>query len=192
MSTKKTFRLKGSVLWARGLAALAAAVGAFAVVGVIQAAGGLPGVQSSLPPAKATVLARSQQAIATAQARHPTKPAHPTPPADAPTPTLTAGIIQAHQGPFPNTEFSVANMYRGPVGGRWEIVFAGTAWTTFPTAGSGALRIYTISGDLIGVFAAPGGSTTLRITGVTGAILRLQSGTSATLSFNLATNTFSG
>lgn len=192
MGTQKNAGPRRSVVWTRGLAALAAATCALALVGVIHAAGGLPGAQSSVPPAKATVLARSQQAIATAQARHPTKPAHPTPPPAEPTPTLTAGIIETHQGPFPNTTFSVANMYRGPVGAQWEVVFAGTAWATFPTAGSGALRIYTITGNSIGVFAAPGGSMTLRITSVTGAIVRLQSDTGAALSFNLATNTFGG
>lgn len=192
MGNKSNVGPRRPVVWTRGLAALAAVICALALVGVIQAAGGLPGVQSPLPPAKATVVARSDQAIATARARHPTKPAHVTPPPAAPTPTLTAGIIQTHQGPFPNTAFSVANMYRGPVSARWEVVFAGTAWTTFPAVGSGALRVYTITGDLISVFPAPDSSTTLRITGVTGAILRLQSDTGAALSFNLETNTFGG
>jgi hypothetical protein len=177
----------GSNSRVRVLLACAGVVLLFAVVGIVTASASQP---TSLPSAKATVLARQAQAIATARARHPTKPANVSPPAPEPTATLTAGIFPTHQGPFSNSTFSVEDMYRGPVGSQWEIVFAGTAWTDYPTEGVGALRVYTITGDLIGAFNAPDHSSYLDITGIRGTTLQLQSDKSSSLTFDLATNLF--
>lgn len=162
------------------------------LVGLHSAGGGAVGASGvqGLPPAKATIIARQNQAMATAQAQHPVKTGGYNPPPAVPTATLTAGIFQTHQGPFSNSTFSVEDMYRGPVGSQWEVVFAGTAWTNFPSSGVGALRVYSLTGGLIGVFVAPDHSIYIEITGISETTLQLKSDKSATLSFNLATNTF--
>jgi hypothetical protein len=110
----------------------------------------------------------------------------------AATPTLTSGIF-AHPGhvPFTAAEFSPTSLYRGQVGSRWEFVYAGEAWTNAAAKqGNGALRIYDSHQTLLGVFTAPGAAQSLTISSVHGNIVTLASDTGATLTFNLATDTF--
>lgn len=177
-----------------------ALVGAFALVEIILAHGAAsPTVSSTststppLPPAKATLLARSQQAIATAQAAPQTpKPTNVTSSADVPTATLTAGITYEHQGPFSNSDFSIDDVYRGQVNGQWVIIYAGTAWINFPTKGVGALKIYNLDGGFSGVLDTTDGSDNLKIIGVSGTTLQITSDKGTHLTFDMATDTWSG
>jgi hypothetical protein len=196
--TKHTRQVGGSTLHARhrilAAGAVLALVSAFAVVEIIHAQGGFSPATGSVPPlpsAKATVLARSQQALATAQAA-PRAPKTTTgiPPTAAPTATLTAGITYEKQGPFSNSDFSIYDVYRGPVTGRWVVVYAGTSWINFPKDGLGALRVYTIDGGFTGTFDAPDGSGDLNITGVSGATLQITSDKGTQLTFDMATDTW--
>lgn len=175
-------------------------IGAFVFVEIILAYGTAnPAASSSsastppLPPAKATILARSQQALATAQAA-PRAPKTTTgiSPTAAPTATLTAGITDESQGPFSNSDFSIYDVYRGPVNGRWVVIYAGTSWINFPKDGLGALRVYTIDGGFTGTFDAPDGSGDLNITGVSGTMLQITSDKGTHLTFDMATDTWSG
>jgi hypothetical protein len=171
-----------------------ALVCAFAAVEAIQAQSGFgPAIGSTppLPPAKATLLARSQQAIATARAKpNGSKPTNVAPPRVQPTATFTSGIFQEHQGPFSNSDFSIDDVYRGQVNGHWVVIYAGTTWTNFPNQGVGALRVYTVDAGLIGTFNTPDGSSNLNITGISGTTLRVVSNKGAQLTFNMVTDTF--
>ncbi|HEX8731263.1 MAG TPA: hypothetical protein VF725_04295 [Ktedonobacterales bacterium] len=153
------------------------------------------------PPAKAAILQREQNAIATAQANaHATKPTHYTPPPSAPAATPVTGIEGLHQGPFPACQFSVNNFWQGPVNGQWELVYAGTKNSNIATCsnGQGALAIYSEEmgryGDgpvtTIGTFTVPTSATSLTITGVNGGDMSVRTNTGATLTFDLHTNTF--
>src|SRR5690348_16035585 len=93
-SASSTLHVRRRIL---AVGAILALVGAFALVEIILAhSAASPTVGSTststppLPPAKATLLARSQQAIATAQAAPQTpKPTNVTSSSDVPTATLT-------------------------------------------------------------------------------------------------------
>ncbi len=171
-----------------------ALVGAFALIEIILAHGGVVGPAADstppLPPAKATIFARSQQAIATARAGTPAPKLPYAPPAAQPTATLTTGIFQEQEGPFSNSDFSIHDEYQGPVDGHWVVIYAGTAWTNFPTTGVGALRVYTVGVRFVGVFDAPDGSGDLNITGVSGTTLQIVSDKGTHLTFDMATDTF--
>ncbi len=149
--------------------------------------------QASLPPDKATVFAQynaTRSAIET-QVPAATKGSHSQPSAVS-TPTFTSGITYFDgQDKFPN--FTTNDAYRGQVNGVWEFVYVGSD-TTKSATGVGAVRVYTFSNatgnQLLGVFDAPDGSTWLGITGVEGNVLRLKSNKTASLGFDLTTNTF--
>lgn len=178
----------------RGIvAAAAAAVVVLAIAGVIWAVGGSGGAglgaaQPTLAPTgatatgiaqeKATIVAQGTVIAATGQAQ--------------PAPTYPTGIFQTHQSPVGNSVFSVMTEYEGPLGSQWVFVFAGTAWTNFPNTGVGALMVYTSTQGHVGTFDAPDGSSWLKITAINGSVLQLQSDKSASLTFDLATNTFGG
>lgn len=172
-----------------------ALVGAFALLGILRAqsasgpaaTGSLP----PLPPAKATILARSQQALATAQAG-PQAPKYTNvaPGRAQPTATFTTGITDENQGPFSNSDFSIDDVYRGQVNGHWVVIYAGTAWTNFPTEGVGALRVYNLDVGYAGVFDTPDGSSDLKITAVSGTTLQIVSNKGTHLTFDMVTDTF--
>lgn len=110
----------------------------------------------------------------------------------APTATLPTGIV-AHpgQGPFTADQFSATTLYRGWVGSRWVNVYAGEAWTNAAAKqGKGALRVYDSQMRLTGVYTAPGATKWLKIKSAQGSALSLTTNTGATLTFDLATNTF--
>lgn len=188
---------RGATLTGRRVFALAivlALVGVFAAIEAIQAQGGFgPAVGSTppLPPAKATLLARSQQAIATARAKPSTpKSTNVMPPRAQPTATFTTGITYENQGPFSNSTFSIHDVYRGQVNGHWVVIYAGTAWTNFPNQGVGALRVYNLDVGYAGIFDTPDGSGDLQITGVSGTTLQVVSNKGTHLTFDMVTDTF--
>ena len=194
-SASSTLPARRRVLAAGVLLAL---VGVFALVEIILAHGvASPAASFSststppLPPAKATILARSQQALATAQAA-PRAPKTTTgiPPTAAPTATLITGITDEHQGPFSNSDFSIDDVYRGHVNGQWVIIYAGTAWINFPTKGGGALKIYNLYGGFSGLLDTPDSSDNLNITGVSGTTLQITSDKGTHLTFDMATDTW--
>lgn len=170
-----------------------ALVGAFAMLGILRAqsaSGPAADTTPPLPPAKATILARSQQALATAQAGPQAPKSTNVAPARAqPTATFTTGITDENQGPFSNSDFSIDDVYRGQVNGHWVVIYAGTAWTTFPTEGVGALRVYDLDAGF-GIFDAPDGSGDLKITAVSGTTLQIVSNKGTQLTFDMVTNTF--
>ncbi len=180
-------------LVARGLSAhlmvgIALVALLFAIAVIVRPAGAESTPNPSVAP-KAVELQHAQS-VATARAQHPVKPANAVPPPSQPTPALVAGIFQTRQGPFSNSMFSVADGYQGSVGTRWLVVFAGTEWTTYPTDGEGALRIYSVGGGYVGTFVAPLSSSYLDITGVKGTTLTLLADDRTPLTFDLANDTF--
>jgi len=192
--TTRHFRLPTSLLGKSLLVVAAVAIMALAAVVIVQGVGLAASSPNASSSYKATTLAGEANARATAQAQ----PQRTKPPfvveTPQPTATFTAGIIQTHQGPFSNEDFSVGNMYRGPAGSHWDVVFAGTDWTGaatgYHTGGKGALRIYNLSGSYEGIFLAPDDSTWVNIISVSGTTLTLQSDKTASFTFDLLTNTY--
>ena len=169
---------------------------AVTVIGLSQAA--KPMALSSAPHPDVTPTFRSQpltgqKATVVAQ-MDATFSATWTAEAAAPTPTFTTGIFPALQDKF--ATFYGSEGYEGQINGTWEIVRPGTEWPT-PVAdysspgGYGAVRVYNaISLQLIGDFPAPDHSTWLDITAVKGDVLWLKSDKTASLGFDMTTNTF--
>ncbi|WIG61171.1 MAG: hypothetical protein OJF49_003919 [Ktedonobacterales bacterium] len=150
------------------------------------------GAYSNYPPAKATEMAREQQAMATARANS-NKPSKATeiPSSPQPTATFQAGIVNAHQAPFPPSVFFVNNSYAGPVNGVWEVVYAGRVTNQDGSAGQGGLRIYNMVTDTnLGQFLAPAGTSALTITAVNGVVMQLRSDSGQLLTFNLQTHQY--
>ncbi len=112
--------------------------------------------------------------------------------ATATAPALTPGIVALPvHAPFSAAEFSATTLYQGRVGSQWVYVYAGEAWTDAAAhQGAGALRIYDSHQTLLGVYTAPGATSSLTITSVHGAVVSLTTNTGATLTFSLATDTF--
>jgi hypothetical protein len=114
--------------------------------------------------------------------------------AAAPTPTFTTGIFPALQDKF--ASFYGSEGYEGQINGVWELVRPGTEWPApvsdySAPGGYGAVRVNNaISHQLIGDFPAPDHSTWLVITAVNGDVLWLKSDKTASLGFDMATNTF--
>jgi hypothetical protein len=102
-----------------------------------------------------------------------------------------------HQGPFPGSEFYVANFWQGPVGGRWLLVYAGGVRGGDGSVTRGGLRVYTepvdpnVGSDLtyVGEYSAASMSP-LRLVGVSGTVAALQDGNSRRLQFDLGSRTF--
>ncbi len=155
------------------------------------------------PPAKAAILEREQNELATARAGSPA-PKNPnyTPPASAPQPTPVAGIEDGvHEAPFPACEFLDNNFWQGPANGQWYLVYAGSASAHISTCdhSQGTLAIFSEQigryGDgpmtTVGWFTAPAGVRNLTITAVNGKVMTLRTNTGATLEFYLSTDRFS-
>lgn len=106
---------------------------------------------------------------------------------DARTSSHTPGVtMNPSHVPFSASEFSANSEYQGSVGANWVYVYAGAQ------QGHGALRVYDSHQTLLGVYTAPGASQWLKIHGVQGNVVTLDTDTGATLTFNLATRTFGG
>jgi hypothetical protein len=138
----------------------------------------------TLPAYKATIIARMQATFSatwTAEAAEPTA-------------TFTTGIFPALQDKF--ASFYGLSAYEGQINGRWEIVRPGTEWPTpvsdyTAPGGYSAVQVYdAISHQLIGDYRAPDHSTWLVITAVKGDVLRLKSDKTASLGFDMASDTF--
>ena len=147
------------------------------------------------PPAKAQELGRLQQKMDAARAHARPKPTPQAPP-HQPDPARQAGIANdMHQGPFSAAEFTVRNVWQGPVGTAWVLVYAGAAWDAAGGTVRGALRLYNEPVDAygdyhlvsIGTYAAPTGAGALTVTAATGDVLALRTDGGSTLSFNLQT-----
>lgn len=87
---------------------------------------------------------------------------------------------------FAATGFSANSLYQGPVGASWVYLYAGAQ------QGHGALRLYDSHQALLGVYTAPGAPQWVKIRGVAGAVVTLDTDTGATLTFNLATRAYGG
>lgn len=171
-----------------------------AAIAVLVAGVGTALAQSSAtagwPADKAQLYQHEQQALAQARLHpRPKVPSAGLAPAAQPAPTRQAGIIAMRQGPFPATSFLVRNVWQGPIGSEWILVYAGAERNpTSDAQPSGALRLYTESADMhlsqIGTFLAPAGTGPLTITGVTGDVLSARSDSGAMLSFDLQTHQF--
>lgn len=146
--------------------------------------------QAPIPSAKATIIARAHNAGSSIPPADKTK----TPPfanSNPPVATPPTGIFVTHQGPFANSSFAPVNVYVGQYKGQPITVYAGTKWTNYEThQGQGALLVFTTNAHLLGEFVAPDNSTWLQIESVQGDSLLLKSDKSATLTFSLATMSF--
>jgi len=103
--------------------------------------------------------------------------------------TLTEGIIDTRQGPFPGTAFTVRNMYRGLVDGRWVFVFAGAERGQQGDITGGALRVFQQQAGAyseIGVFKAPAVASALTITSYHAQRLTLTADNGVTITFDLS------
>lgn len=189
-------RAPGPPLWKRPVVAILIACSLVVAIGAgVALASGNP--FAKYPPAKAAILQREQNAVATAQAqpRAPKNPNYVAPAASTPHPTETAGITNGQNaGPFSACELLVQNTWQGPVNGRWEVVYAGATHHDLAACNDpqGALVIFDRStAAQIGWYTAPAGAKSLAITSVNDEVMTLRTDTGATLTFNLATNTFS-
>src|SRR5437588_13133242 len=88
------------------------------------------------------MLARLQQEMDAARAHARPKPTPQAPP-HQPDPARQAGIDNdMHQDPFSAAEFTVRNVWQGPVGTAWVLVYAGAAWDAAGGTVRGARRLY--------------------------------------------------
>lgn len=193
---KKRSRVRNGKKWAMvlavGVVLLLMGVGTARAIQATQAGG--------LPPAKPSLQALVQQQIATARAYPPRpKPKTPQVPSPQPAPKPQAGIVNTHQGPFAGMLFAVENLWQGPVGSNWELVYAGAEKNPDGSLGPGALKLYTEAPDSdggfdihsIGTYPAPNGVSDLIIVAVNGNLMQLRTDTGGTLVFNLQTNQYS-
>jgi hypothetical protein len=162
-----------------------------------------PTLPADYPPEKATAEANEAREMATAQAVAPTKPTTPQPPPASAesTPALQAGIDnETRQGPFSPSEFLVRNLWQGPVGDGWLLVYAGATKnvTLDGSVGLAGLRVYSVtpaeigSYDVryIGTFLAPTLSSPLTIVDVSENRMHLRTDDGDVVSFDLRTRIF--
>lgn len=183
-------------VWKRPALAVLIACGLVAIIGAgVALASGNP--FAKYPPAKAAILQREQNAVATAQAQPhaPKNPNDVAAVASTPHPTETAGITNSQSaGPFSACKLLVQNMWQGPVNDRWEVVYAGATHHDLAACNDpqGALAIFDRNtAAQIGWYTAPTGVKSLTIIAVNGDVMTLRTDAGATLTFNLATDKFS-
>jgi len=126
-------------------------------------------------------------------------------PTDSPSP-WRSGIVDMQQGPFPAITLLVRNVYGGPVGDRWLLVYAGGVMVGSPPDMAaeqvGALRVYMQpptpdtpsapeNDGFLGEFRPPNPTGALTITSVDADTLVLQNG-ETTLRFDMDTLQFEG
>lgn len=105
------------------------------------------------------------------------------------------GISSLHQAPFSQQDFQVSNEYGGTLNGSPVMVYAGAAMSPAqgsgnPTVAGGGVRVL-VGSNPIQQYLAPSGSGPLTITNVSGSVLTLTDPSGDTLTFNLATDTYS-
>jgi hypothetical protein len=156
-----------------------------------------------LPPAKAALLQKEQDAVNAARAnaanqgsvQGPVSSSAPISPAPYP-----SGISDSRDGPSP-LEFLVKNAWHGPGGSEgWLAVFAGGArqHPGMDMATSAAVRVMTMNPDPngplnlqdVGTFVAPVNASFLTIRSVQGHILNLVTDEGKALTFDTRTNTY--
>ncbi len=98
-------------------------VAVFCIFAFICMLGIASAAQNNKPLTLAQKEQRIQKLIDAGRAHLRPKPTPQTPPPQA-APTLQAGIADMHQGPF-GSLFGVENFWQGPVGSKWELVYAG-------------------------------------------------------------------
>ena len=185
----------------RGLG-LVAVVGAGLIVGTHLsgvARASSPAV-NTMPVAKAALFSQQNAALAKAK-QHPfpkTNPADFKPPASATPAAPTVGLIVTEQSPLPAMQFLPNHMWTVPLKGKtWVEVWTGEQEIpkvqaavyvmTFVRVANGQFR-----DTLVGLFLAPTSASTLVPVGWSGTTLRLNTTSGQSLSFNAATDTFSG
>lgn len=104
----------------------------------------------------------------------------------------SAGINDAmREGPFPAAQFAVHNLYQGPVGDSWYLVYAGAGRSDGTGPATGGVRVLAQSPAGVittkGTFLAPAGTTPLRAVAVSGTVLTLAGRGGQRLSFDLST-----
>jgi hypothetical protein len=183
--TQKLFR-RTQLTWLAGIAALIVVVGGESVIASAAPVGAL------LPKPQADLAV--QQALAAARAHPRPKPVVPVRPVPQPAPARPAGILEMRQGPFPATEFTVRNVWQGPIGAGWLLVYAGARRGAPGGADQAAVRVYSETPDLhmtlIGTFPASNASGAVRIAGASGTRIQLQTDTGSTLAFDLLTDQY--
>lgn len=115
-------------------------------------------------------------------------------PAPTPLPPRTAGIVEAHQAPWPSFEFMVANFWGGPVNGKWLMVYAGGVPDANFHVATGALRLLTgqidpnVDNDVtrVGDVAVPGSTGEVSVFAVHGTIATLRDQAGARFTVDLA------
>lgn len=175
----------------------AAAIAVVGVGGVAAVAAYAASRNDGVPSAKQQIV--DKEAAARASAWRAPKSALSAPRADQVQPPRQAGIVDMHQGPFSGSEFAVRNMWQGPVGGRWLLVYAGGRRGSDGRVTRGGVRVYTEPIDpddgadltLLGEYDTKTPDA-LAVSAVKGgaASLRTDSGKSLTLS--LTTGAFAG
>ena len=154
----------------------------------------------AMPVAKAALFSKQHAALVKAR-QHPfpkTNPADYTSPPPIPQNPPHPGIVPTRQSPLPAMQFLANNMWTIPLPGglTWAVVYTGQQ--QIPTT-QGAVYVlhevfrngqYTFTYP--GLFLAPTGTATLYPVGWSGTTLRLNTSSGQSLSFNAATDTFSG
>jgi hypothetical protein len=153
---------------------------------------------------KQAVLAQEQSARAAARKGPYTtdKSDNPAKPPQYTAAPRKAGIVQMHQGPFPASEFLVDDFWGGPAPdqSKWLLVYAGKSFTPLGSSSSkAALAIYSEPMNpnnptpmaSVGVFVAPDGSSSLRITAASGSRLTVITSAGNSYFFNLASDSYS-
>jgi len=190
-----------------GAAALIAAGAGFAYASVSgppsSPAGGCLGLPacpgSHISPQKAAKFRRLEEAMAAARQHPAVKPAAYHVPAQQPAAARVSGVVDAHQSPFPSTEFTVSNSWQGPVAGRWIVAFAGTWAGLSDSSHTGTVALFDEPVNpnsapyfnLIGVYHAPKGDLGLTVVSYRGGVLTLKTTTGAAVRFDVASHSFS-
>jgi hypothetical protein len=171
-------------------------VGASCAILLVALAGGA--IAAAAPPEKLLPKphgdSRVQQALASARTHPRPKTARVALAAPPSPPARRAGIVEMRQGPFPATDFTVRNLWRGPVGTSWLLVYAGTERGRSGAADRAAVRVFTETPDLhmtlIGTFPMRNGARALRVAGARGNVVELQTERGSKVSFDLLTHQF--
>jgi hypothetical protein len=168
------------------------------VVALLVLVGGDGVIASAEPAGKLLPKAQAdfavQQTLAAARAHPRQKPGEGGRPAPQPRPARRAGIIEMRQGPFPATEFAVRNVWQGPIGSAWLLVYAGAKRGPGGGADQAAVRVYSETPDLhmtlVGTFPVANQVGSVRIAGANGHRIELQTDNGSRVAFDLLTQQF--
>jgi hypothetical protein len=172
---------------------ICALIAGLAIAGVVSG-GGRPG-GATLPPAKATFLAKAREVPTqylnvTPEPRNRNTPLRPRPPLPAP-----SGIIDDSQVPF--TGYAIRNQWAGIIANERVMVYAGspaTSGTQDPAQGLIVVETTSLDGYTVtkhgGIYRTPHKDGSLRILSVQGDVLTLRSLDGKTFTFDIGTRTF--